>query len=129
MGKAAARMVAEPVIRSNPAAKRYPSIFGQEYLEADDSLDYLLDAATWADAALREAHLAVLTAGLLAGWRPRDCGIIALVQAVHDVNRAAGTVECLSPGPLPRFAAKPNVPEVPDAPPDPPARAGDCPMP
>ena len=169
--EATALIVAEPVIGSEPNAKRNPAKSGREYAEAGYSLNQLLDAATWADAAATESHLAVLMSGRVAQWELRDCGD-ALVRAlrrrtlpnfaprfealtvgnlawpelrgadrfgepekfalgdwrewlmVRDADRPAGIDECLSLGPLPRFAAEPDAPEVPAAPANPPDGPG-----
>jgi len=169
--EATALIVAEPVIGSDPNAKRNPAKSGREYAEAGYSLNQLLDAATWTDAAATETHLAVLMSGRVAQWELRDCGD-ALVRElrrrtlpnfaprfealtvgnlawpelrgadrfgepekfalgdwrewlmVRDADRPAGIDECLSLGPLPRFAAEPDAPEVPAAPANPPDGPG-----
>jgi hypothetical protein len=70
----AGTVYAEPVHRSNRAAKRHTAKFGREYAEAGYSLNQLLAAATWADEAAIEGRLAVLAGGRLAWWELEDCG-------------------------------------------------------
>ena len=82
MGKETARIVVQPAIGSDPAAKRQPSKVGREYAEAGYSLNQLLDAATWADGPAAEAHFAVLMSGRLAWWELHECRS-ALVGALR----------------------------------------------